>query len=241
MKVFILSPHIDDAAFGLALTISECVRNSVEVTIINCFTISRWTAIAVDNKEISAVSRMRKKEDTIFYRSIDPSISILNLDLLDAPLRNGYIFQEQSFQQNEIELIDELHGLLQQHVHGLLFCPVGIGYHIDHAICRAAVLKSYKDQEVIFYEDLPYAERITETELTSYIQGLEDELSVSLTNDTCYINENSVKKIELIHLYKTQMNEEIANEIHRRLNTLQGERFWGEKKILTLLKEVLKN
>ena len=32
-KIFVLSPHIDDAAFGLALTIAKCAGNKIDAAI----------------------------------------------------------------------------------------------------------------------------------------------------------------------------------------------------------------
>jgi LmbE family N-acetylglucosaminyl deacetylase len=236
LKIYILSPHIDDAAFGLALTISSCANNNVPVTIINCFTVTKWTAIPVDNKEVSAVSLLRKTEDAEFYKTINANIKIINLDLLDAPLRNGYIFQEQPFQQNELELVEDLKTLLEQHVDGLLLSPLGIGNHIDHAICRAAVLKLYNKLDVLFYEDLPYAKRISQQQIGLHIEDLEKELGVKLINNTGGLFNCALDKEQAIRLYKSQMNDEIASEIVAYLNALKGERIWGEVEQLNKLK-----
>lgn len=239
MKVFILSPHIDDAAFGLALTISKCANNNVPITIINCFTVTRWTAIPVENKETDAVSLLRKNEDAEFYRTVNANIKIVNLDLLDAPLRNGYIFQEQPFQQNELELIDELKDLLEKHVEGMLLCPLGIGHHIDHAICRAAVVKLYKKLKVLFYEDLPYAQRISDEQILQHVKLLEHELCVTLMNRADGLANCTIDKSEAIRLYKSQMNETIASEIIAHLNALKGERIWGEEKVIEVFRKLL--
>lgn len=240
MKIFILSPHIDDAAFGLALTISKCANNNISVTIINCFTVTKWTAVAVENKETSAVSLMRKNEDAQFYKAVNSNINIINLDLLDAPLRNGYIFQNQPFQQNELELIQELKKLLEQHVNGLLLCPLAIGNHIDHAICREAVLQLYKKRDVIFFEDLPYAQRIGEDQIRRHIKDLEDELNVKLSNHTHGLLNCTIDKEQAIRLYKSQMNDVIASEVIAHMNALKGERIWGEEMVLEKFSNLLK-
>lgn len=241
MKIFILSPHIDDAAFGLTLTISELVSNNIPVTIINCFTVTKWTAIPVADKSIDAVSFLRKNEDVSFYKSFKRNINIINLDLLDAPLRNGYIFQSRPFEQNEWELIDNLGKLIEKHVDGLLFCPLAIGNHIDHAVCREAVIRLYKNTNVIFFEDLPYARRISDNQLKSHVKSLEEQLEVNFTN--CIINsENSrIDKNRAIRLYESQLNEEICSEIVIHMNTLKGERLWGEEDKIEELRKVLKN
>lgn len=239
-KIFVLSPHIDDAAFGLALTIAKCADNNIPVTIINCFTVTKWTAITVEDKAVEAVSLLRKTEDADFYRKLNLNIKIINLDLLDAPLRNGYIFQNQPFQPNELELIEELKGLLEKHVDGMLLCPLGIGDHIDHAICRAAVQKLYGQMKVIFYEDLPYAKRITHEQVLKHLKQLEEELGVELINNSGGFLNCKLDKDQMIRLYKSQMNDEIASEIVAHLNDLKGERVWGEAELIDGLKELLK-
>ncbi len=239
LKISVLSPHIDDAAFGLALTISKCANNNIQITIINCFTVTKWTAIAVENKEIGAVSRLRKDEDAAFYRQINPNIKIVNLDLLDAPLRNGYIFQNQPFQQNELELIEDLKKLLQQHVDELLFCPLAIGNHIDHAICREAVVELYKKGSVIFFEDLPYAQRIGEDQLRRHIKYLEDLLDIEFENYTIEVEKSAFDKEQSIRVYNSQLNEEIISEITSHRDALGGERLWGQSQAISLLKNAL--
>lgn len=239
MKIYILSPHIDDAAFGLALTIAKCAKNNVQVTIINCFTISKWTAIPVENKEVAAVSLLRKTEDAAFYKSLDERISIINLDLLDAPLRNGYVIQHKPFEPNELELVDQLKGHLEHYLDGLLLCPLGIGNHIDHAICRAAVQRLYNQTRVLFYEDLPYAQRITHQEIEEHIQQLATELGVNFTHRTDGFLDCTVDKEQAVRMYKSQMEDSIANEIMSHLNALKGERIWGEEKYLEELKKAL--
>lgn len=240
MKVYILSPHIDDAAFGLALTISKCANNNVSVTIINCFTVSKWTAIPVENKEIAAVSLLRKNEDVAFYKTIHNNINIINLDLLDAPLRNGYVIQHKPFEKDELELVSELKNLLEKYVDGLLLCPLGIGNHIDHAICRSAVTKLYANVETLFYEDLPYAQRITHQQLEDHIKELATELGVTLVHHTDGFLNCTVDKEQAVRMYKSQMEDSIASEIMAHLNTLKGERIWGEEKVLERFKKLIK-
>ncbi len=227
-KIFILSPHFDDAAYGLTLSISQFLKNRLPVTIINCFTVTKWTALPVEDKDVKSVSLLRSMEDAEYNKLFNSAINIINLDLLDAPLRNGYIFQNQPFQQNELELIEDIRKLLEQYVDGLLLCPLAIGNHIDHAICREAVIQLYKKMNVIFFEDLPYAQRIGEDQIHRHVHILEEQLGVRFIN---YINglENcTIDKGHAIKVYKSQMNEEICLEIISHMNALGGERLWGE-------------
>ncbi|HSV11805.1 MAG TPA: PIG-L family deacetylase, partial [Hanamia sp.] len=177
MKINILSPHIDDAAYCLALTISKCVKCKMEITIINCFTVSKW-AIRFVSKDVNEISLLRKEEDEKFYRSYGFPISILNLDLLDAPLRDGFIFQQDPFAEKEWSVVQELKTHLENHLDGILFCPLGIGDHIDHAICREAVMQLYEKIKVIFFEDLPYAFRIHEEGIFAHVKKLQESLKI---------------------------------------------------------------
>lgn len=237
--IFILSPHIDDAAFGLTLTIEKFINNKTPLTIINCFTVTRWTGVFV-SRDIEVVSRLRKEEDTEYNNLFNSQITIINLELLDAPLRNGYIFQNQPFQKNELELIEDLKKLLEQQVlDGILLCPLATGNHIDHAICREAVLKLYRKLNVIFFEDLPYAQRIGEDQIHRHIRNLEMQLGIELKNYTSRSENSNVDKDQAIRVYKSQLNEEICSEIVGHMNALGGERLWGEKGKIEKLEKVL--
>lgn len=237
LKVYILSPHIDDAAFGLTLTIARLINNKIPVTLINCFTVTKWTCVFV-SRDIEVVSRLRKQEDAAYNKLFNSAINIINLDLTDAPLRNGYIFQTQSFQPNEIDLIEHLAGLIEQHVDGLLLCPLAIGNHIDHLICREAVMKLYRKINVIFFEDLPYANRISSGEILLHIRELERELQVQMTSYINATDSHSINKEQAIRVYKSQLNDEICDEIIRHMNALRGERLWGEAAFITQFKNI---
>lgn len=238
-QIIILSPHIDDAAFGLTLTIEKLINNKVPLTIINCFTVTRWTGVFV-SRDIEVVSRLRKEEDKEYNKLFNSQINVINLDLLDAPLRNGYIFQNQPFQQNELELIEDLQKLLEQHMlDAILLCPLAIGNHIDHAICREAVVKLYRKFNIVFFEDLPYAQRIGEDQIRRHVHDLERQLDIEFTNYTSRSENSVIDKNQAIRVYKSQLNEEICSEIVGHMNALGGERLWGENgKIEELVKKL---
>jgi LmbE family N-acetylglucosaminyl deacetylase len=238
MKINILSPHIDDAAYCLALTISNCAKSKMEITIINCFTVTKW-AIRFVSKDINEISLLRKKEDEQFYKSYRYPINIVNLDLLDAPLRNGFIFQQHPFGEKEWNVVQELKTHLENQVDGILFCPLGIGDHIDHAICREAVMQLYGKIKVIFFEDLPYAFRICEEQIFAHVKNLQENLKVNLTYQINRMEELNINKEELIRIYDTQINEEICAEIIAHMHAISGERFWGEEKVLQELNNSL--
>lgn len=239
LKIFILSPHFDDAAYGLTLHISGIIKSGLPLSIINCFTVTKWTAIPVEDKAIEAVSLLRAGEDVQYNTLFNSAIEFVNLNLLDAPLRNGYIFQFQPFQPNEWSVVqnlqDRLEDLLEDEEESILLCPMGIGNHIDHAICLEAVAELYHGYKVLFYEDLPYAARITQQDIEDHVKKLEQRLGVEFVHDVYSRNGCNIDKELAVRVYKSQMNDEICSEIVAHLNNLSGERIWGEEATLKKL------
>jgi LmbE family N-acetylglucosaminyl deacetylase len=240
LKIYILSPHIDDAAFCLSLNISGFVASKVPVTLINCFTISAFTTIDCGVKGKDTVSVLRKSEDVAFNKLFDSAIQIINLDLLDAPLRNKYIHQFFQFNPAEMDLIEEIKNYLSTQTDGIIFCPLALGNHIDHTICIEAVAKIYPQKQVIFYEDLPYTARVAQTEVDDHLKSLEEKLNVKLESFTGGLENSKIDKEQAIRVYNSQVNEEICSEIITYMNQLGGERIWGEAAVIEQLKEALK-
>jgi LmbE family N-acetylglucosaminyl deacetylase len=238
LKVSVLSPHIDDAAFGLTLTISKLIEHNVHVQLINCFTKTKWTGVFV-SKDIEVITALRKQEDAAFNQCLGSKIEIDNLDLLDAPLRNNYIHQFHPFNHEELQLIEQLKAYLRKNCTGFLLCPLAIGNHIDHAICREAVNQLYPEIQVLFFEDLPYAQRITSEKLELHVEELEQNLNARFINYTVDLNNCNVDKKRAINIYKSQIDEEICSEIIAHQNRLKGERLWGEAIAIQKFKQLL--
>ena len=75
LKILILSPHRDDAAFSLSIAITNWLTARHTVTILNVFTRSRHApysdaGFVHENDELSYVSAMRLREDEHFVRRI---------------------------------------------------------------------------------------------------------------------------------------------------------------------------
>ena len=239
LTVSILSPHIDDASYGLTLTIDRLLSKQIAVKLINCFTVTKWTAVPVVSKEIQEVSRMRAAEDADFNALFNSAIEIINLGLLDAPLRNDYILRVQPLSEDELNLAEDLKNKLEPLAGDILLCPLGIGNHIDHAICLEAVVQLYPKQKIIFFEDLPYSARISHAEIIDHIKALQNRLGIDLGNHVTSFKDCSVDKESAIRVYKSQINDEICQEIITHMRALKGERLWGEAEILEVLKKKL--
>lgn len=239
MKIFILSPHIDDAAFCLTLNIAKFVTANLPVTLINCFTISAFTTIDCGVKGREKVSLLRQKEDQEFNKLFNSEINIINLDLLDAPLRNNYIHQFNQFNPAELDLIEKIKSFLAVNADGLILCPLALGNHIDHTLCVEAVVQLHQNKQILFYEDLPYTARVSQEEINGHIEDLERKLSVKLVNYTDGFKNSKIDKERAIRVYESQMNDEICLEIISYMHQLGGERLWGEVDIINRLKDEL--
>lgn len=239
LKIFILSPHIDDAAFCFTLNISRFVNANLPVTLINCFTLSAFTTIDCGVKGQEKVSVLRKNEDLAYNKLFNSAINIINLDLLDAPLRNKYIHQFNQFNPAELEIIEEISNFLEANADGIIFCPLALGNHIDHTICIEAVVQLYPNKQVLFYEDLPYTARVNQDEIDNHLKNLEEKLNVKLESFTGGLSNSKIDKEQAIRVYKSQVNEEICTEIITYMKHLGGERLWGEAAIIKQLKEAL--
>jgi hypothetical protein len=64
---------------------------------------------------------------------------------------------------------------------------------------------------------------------------------VKFSHQVNSLQNTTINKEQAIRLYKSQLNDEICAEIVARMNTLQGERVWGEEQIIMEFKKMLKD
>lgn len=156
-----LSPHYDDIAFSLGARVAEQPGGRL----INLFTRSGYVAgTPVDHwpdaQTIDRVMVLRRAEDTTFserYR-----LERLDLGLDEPPVRRRSPWDLGGLQDDIAQARAPLAGLLGALPPGArVFCPAGIGGHVNHLAVRALVIELLPRLagrvEVLFYEDLPYA------------------------------------------------------------------------------------
>ena len=179
MRVTILSPHRDDAAFSCGLTMYALLQAGAQFTVVNVFTQSDY---AVDLRTVDpslpaveGVSLARLGEDERFLADIagladrEPaSVQLVDLEQLDAPLRLAVRTEQvleapltaAEVQQQATDLAARFAALPPC---DLVFAPLALGDHIDHRIVRQAARLCHTPDHVCFYEDLPYAARLMPT------------------------------------------------------------------------------
>jgi LmbE family N-acetylglucosaminyl deacetylase len=161
-----LSPHFDDIAFSLGSLISAEDGG----TLVNVFTRSPYIAgrelgRTPDAAEVDRVSAVRSDEDRAFaerYR-----LRVVDLGRQEAILRGLHPFAGEDVSEGAAQIrpaLKETLDILVSDAAARIFCPAGIGRHVDHLAVRAVAIEWYRAKkrsgQLWFYEDLPYASRL---------------------------------------------------------------------------------
>ena len=263
MKILILSPHRDDAAFSLSLAIASWLTARHTVTILNVFTRSRYApysdaAFVHENDELSYVSAMRFREDELWVRRINETLPkglknnlhLLDLNLKDAPIRLRLPLEQLSDTpvnpaDSAIEKIRR--SLTKQSEAGsveAIVLPAALGKHVDHLTVREAALPFTATIPTAYYEDLPYA--ATHPSAATDLQALRDAgetanqpLSALVLEPATSPEEAVARKRKLILNYASQIDEEAGEIISNFASRYNGsERLWVNQAWLTAFSSV---
>lgn len=155
-----LSPHYDDIAFSLGARVAAMPGGRL----VNLFTRSGYVAGTPtdhwpDAATIERVMVLRREEDTAF--STRCQLERLDLGLEEPPVRRRSPWDLAGLADD----IEQVRAPLTQLLGALpaaarIFCPAGIGGHVNHLAVRAVVVELLPElgaHTVLFYEDLPYA------------------------------------------------------------------------------------
>lgn len=222
----VLSPHYDDAAFSLCLSISTWASSSLRVRVLNFFTESAYAPRAtVPERSIPA---LREREDRHALFAIDRSIAAKSCGLLDAPLRLGIPPQavfSRSPDENTCRLLaTAIAGCTRN---SLVLCPLGLGNHVDHLAVRSAATLACRAVKLGFYEDLPYAIWTSEDELRERVKEAEKQTGVSLRPVVIRRKRPVWNKRRIISRYASQITPEEADRMARFGSRYGGgERIW---------------
>jgi glycosyltransferase involved in cell wall biosynthesis len=164
-KIF-LSPHFDDLAFSLSGHLLDWRVGAV----INIFSESNYTTSKYKSRyptilDTDTVSKLRDYEDISFCKQFD--LSRVNLGLSEASVRGVHPFDQSDLKELSTQVGEVLIPLLLQFSEDTkpekiaLYCPMGIGGHVDHVATLQAVVEHYQVLsqlfDIYFYEEFPYA------------------------------------------------------------------------------------
>lgn len=211
---FFVSPHLDDAILSAGELISYLSKKT-KVEIITIFTKASPKPYT-DFAESYLHSCNYRDADKLFLDRRSEDKKVLNqlkikyiyyLDFIDAAWRkksevihlyptrldiiSGKIVNEDQKLMKNIE--KKLKSIIYKNRHCIIFCPLGVGKHIDHIITREICTKNFLN--LIYWSDFPY-NRYSKTEI-DFIK------SRKLINFNW--KNNILLKKNLISGYKTQI------------------------------------
>ncbi len=237
----IVSPHRDDAAFSLGLTIRAWLSAGHTIDIVNCFTRSDYApfsdvASLHVNDRTTYVSALRLREDQAWQRSFvagTKRLRLKDLNLKDAPRRLRISFDEVCGLPVDAE--DKALLKIRKAVSALktdaLLIPLALGGHVDHTTARDAAMGCMATGlPCAFYEDLPYATRPNAAE---EIAGDVAGLGLSLTGGFTGPEEDAAaavaSKRRMAECYDSQIDSEVTEQIARFCERYGGrERIWSD-------------
>ena len=180
-KIYIISPHYDDAVLSCGCLISE-LKGRADVSVVNVFTAVHsgpytlsakkflWSSGARDGVELF---KKREKEDEIALQSV--KVKTVNLGLQDALFRKK---SKPSFLGVAIPEFDHIYPVYRTHIlrdmspednvatdlktklssfkdkNAVFLLPYGVGGHVDHRIVRKIGEEVFDN--IILYSDFPY-------------------------------------------------------------------------------------
>ena len=240
MKIVVVSPHRDDAAFSLGLTIHDWLAARHTVTVVNCFTRSLYAPFSDAeslhaNDRMSYVTALRQREDEVWQRQYGRGLTLVDLRLKDAPIRLRCSSDEvcQMTVNPEDPAIEKIRKALSGLTIDALVLPLAFGDHIDHLTARdAAIVCSVDALPTAFYEDLPYVARTTDqTEINTRAQQLNEALKpIYVTNVNPDVEAAVATKLKLALCYDSQIDDSTARSMADFCRHYGGrERLWANQ------------
>ncbi len=234
----IISPHQDDAAFSLALTLAQLLGSGFAANIVNCFTVSQYQPLG-PARSVGMVSQIRHAEDLEFIAKL-PGLQLTDLGFRDAPLRLGRSPDNVCINPNDLErsFIDPGKAALEQRFLELppadfTFIPLAIGGHIDHLLARDEAIAAFRAKPIVMYQDLPYAGRFNDpdheiAEILAFCNLPCSPLSIP-------VDGRFEEKLSYISAYNSQAS---SAELEAIASYPGGERLWVSERALALMPEL---
>ena len=239
MTIVVLSPHRDDAAFSLSLSIGTWIEAGHRVEVVNCFTRSEYAPHAEvefihSNDRLPRVTALRLREDQSWakmYGARAPRLTDLNLK--DAPLRlHVTIDRVCGLPVNpEDKALVKVPKAVAALTPDAMVVPMALGGHVDHVTVREAIVRAGLATEVptAFYEDLPYAARPGAAEtIAADAMAVSEELQPLFVTIERADGAAVARKRRLALCYDSQIADKEADQIAAFCERYGGrERLWG--------------
>jgi LmbE family N-acetylglucosaminyl deacetylase len=241
LNILVLSPHRDDAAFSLTLSISHWLAAGHQVTILNVFTRSLYAPYSdaetmPASERLDYVSALRQLEDKSFLKMLGGG-SMIDLDIKDAPIRlhcDSSIVCDMEVVATDPaipRIRKALSDLVKAKGDAVLVLPLGLGHHVDHRTARDAALPLTTNLPCAFYEELPYATRDgVRVDLSRFREDANTRLHEPLFPVLCHGTHTRPTELKrrVALLYKSQIDAPLADVIANFSHRYHGaERLWA--------------
>ena len=242
MNILVLSPHRDDAAFSLSLSIHHWLAVGHRVTILNVFTRSLYAPYSDAetvhaNDRLAYVSALRRREDDEFLKQI-PGATMVDLNIKDAPIRlhcDSAIVCDMDVNADDTaipKIRKAIATLAAEHrAFSALVLPLGLGHHVDHRTARDASLPLTTELPCAFYEELPYATRDgVRVDLSRFREDASTRLHEPLYPVLCHGTHTRPTELKrrIAMLYASQIDGALADVIANFSHRYHGaERMWA--------------
>ncbi len=236
VKIRVLSPHRDDAAFSLGLAIERWTSAGHTVEVMNCFTKSRYSpfgdlAFVHANDLQSYVTALRHREDLLWSRKYHPAVSLMDLNLRDAPQRLQCSVEDVCSvpPKPDDRSAVKIRSALERTVKDALVLPLGVGEHVDHLTARIAAQDGWPETlPLAFYEDLPYSARPGMADgIEERAASLGSALQAGFVCEPADAKDAQERKRQLALCYDSQIDSEVMDQIADFCERYSGrERLW---------------
>ena len=235
-----LSPHRDDAAFSLGLSIGTWLEAGHRVEVVNCFTRSEYAPHAEfefihSNDRLPRVTALRLREDQSWQKMYGVSKpGLTDLNLKDAPLRLHVAVDQVCglpVNPNDKAMVKVPKAVVALSPEAVVM-PLALGAHVDHVTVREAMMAAAlaPGTAVAFYEDLPYAARPgTVDTIEAAAAAVSGELQPLFVTSEGPSDVAVARKRRLALCYDSQIADEEAEQIASFCARYGGrERLWGD-------------
>jgi LmbE family N-acetylglucosaminyl deacetylase len=237
VKIVVLSPHRDDAAFSLSLAIGSWLERGHAVEVVNCFTRSAHAPFSDvssvhANDRMTYVTAVRAKEDESWRKQFGAAatrLSFKDLNVKDGPLRMHCTLEELT--SVAVNPVDKAMAKIQKAIEGTgaVLLPLALGGHVDHRTAQeAAGAIAATSVPCAFYEDLPYALELGAEAIAQAALGVDAELTPVFASEELNIDAAIKRKRRLALCYDSQIEDATAERMAAFCAQYGGrEQLWG--------------
>lgn len=175
--IFVLSPHLDDAALSCGASIYKWLRQGKQVTVVNVASnyqlpekLSDFATLVHQHMGLtSPLGAAQRLEEDLAAMTI-LGADAMHANFYDALYRFGdngehYSAYPQltsslpSWEAGHLAQLSEyFHQLAQANTQALFIAPMAVGNHVDHQLVKQAAMQGIAPKQLWFYEDYPYSD-----------------------------------------------------------------------------------